>query len=148
MLKFQILRDYDNAIIHLKDKLGIKATSNLQLDSVGRKLFGKKYLGTFSADTYPKPDQMTDGDVFISNNKTHRSLVEHWIAVGKKAWHCYAFDTFHRHLVGLSSHFAHNGWINAAKFKEQSSKETDCGELSMAWLMMFHKYGTAILHVI
>ena len=148
MLKFQILRDYDNAIIHLKDKLGVKATSNLQLDSVGRKLFGKKYLGTFSADSYPTSDKMSNNDMFIINNKNHNSLGEHWIAVGKKAGHCYAFDTFHRHLVGLSSHFAHNGWINAAKFKEQSSKETDCGVLSMAWLMMFHKYGTAILHVI
>ena len=148
MLKFQILRDYDNSIIHLKNRLGVKATSNLQLDAVGRKLFGSKYLGTYSADDYPKPDQMTDGDVFISNNKTHRSLGEHWIAVGKKAGHCYAFDTFHRHLVGLSSHFAHNGWINAGRFIEQSSKETDCGVLSIAWLILFKKYGLSVLQVI
>ena len=30
MLKYQILRDYDNAIIHLKDKLGVRSTSNTQ----------------------------------------------------------------------------------------------------------------------
>jgi len=148
MLKYQILRDYDNAIIHLKNKLGVKATSNLQLDTVGRHLFGRKYLGTYSADDYPKPDQMSDGDVFILNNKTHRSLGEHWLAVGKKAGHCYAFDTFHRSLGGLSTHFTHNGWIPAGKFKEQSDKETDCGVLSMAWLILFKKYGLSILHVI
>ena len=149
MLKYQILRDYDDAIIHLKDKLGIRATTNTQLDTCGRQLFGKKYLGTFSADDYPTPDQMSEGDMFIINNKTHRSLGEHWIAVAKRGSHVYAFDTFHRHLGGLSHHFAHNGWIPAARFKEQSNKESDCGVLSIvAWLMMFRKYGTSILHVI
>jgi len=122
MLKYQILRDYDNAIIHLKNKLGVKATSNLQLDTVGRHLFGRKYLGTYSADDYPKPDQMSDGDVFILNNKTHRSLGEHWLAVGKKAGHCYAFDTFHRSLGGLSTHFTHNGWIPAGSSKSNLTK--------------------------
>ena len=84
MLNYQILRDYDNAIIHLKYKLGIRSTANTQLDTVGHQLFGTKYLGTYSADDYPTPDQMTEGDMFIINNKTHRSLGEHWIAVGKK----------------------------------------------------------------
>ena len=74
MLKYQILRDYDDAIIHLKDKLGIRATTNTQLDTCGRQLFGKKYLGTFSADDYPKPDQMSERDMFIINNKTTVAL--------------------------------------------------------------------------
>jgi len=69
MLKYSILRDFDNAIIHLKDQLGVRATSNLQLDAVGHRLFGNKYLGTFSADQYPTPDVMREGDMFIINNK-------------------------------------------------------------------------------
>ena len=148
MLKYQILRDYDDAIIHLKDKLGIRATTNTQLDTCGRQLFGKKYLGTFSADDYPKPDQMSERDMFIINNKTHRSLGEHWIGVAKHNGRCYAFDTFHRHLFGLSHLFAHNGWISAGKQREQSNKESDCGVLSLAWLIMFRKYNTSILGVI
>ena len=148
MLKYSILRDFDNAQIQLKDSLGVRATTNTQLDHCGHQLFGRKYLGTYSADNYPTPEQMSEGDMFILNNKPHNSLGEHWIAVGKKAGQCYAFDTFHRHLGGLSHHFAHNGWIPAAKQREQSNKEADCGVLSMSWLKLFHKYGTAVLHVI
>ena len=77
MLKFQILRDFDNAQIRLKYKLGVRATSNTQLDAVGHKLFGKKYLGTFSADSYPTSDKMSNNDMFIINNKNHNSLGEH-----------------------------------------------------------------------
>ena len=148
MLKYQILRDYDNAIIHLKDKLGVRATSNTQLDAVGHKLFGKKYLGTFSADSYPTSDKMSNNDMFIINNKNHNSLGEHWISVAKKGNHVYAFDSFHRRIGGLNHHFTHNGWIPAGRFIEQSSKETDCGVLSMSWLILFKKYGLSVLQVI
>ena len=146
MSKYQILKEYEQNLMKIEDILGDGITNNIQLDSLGHYLFGKKYLGTFSSDTYPK--RIKNGDMFIVNNKSSKQKGEHFIAIHKYRNKTYAYDTFNRDVHSLSNYWRHKSWISANTNRDQSFNEKNCGSRSMAWLISFDKYHEKIIGVI
>ena len=55
MSKYQILKSYEKILMSIEDIIGSGETTNIQLDTLGKHLFGSnKYVGTFSSDAFPK----------------------------------------------------------------------------------------------
>jgi hypothetical protein len=79
--------------------LGRKATTDDQLTQLGKRLFGKRYIGTFSQDY--KPQKKPTCQYFIINNQLKGQPGEHWIAVVKNGNTYYIYDSFARHAERL-----------------------------------------------
>ena len=75
----------------LISKLGRKALSNLELNKIGVKLFGKKYLGTRPQDAI-----MYKNGFQIINTDTSNKRGEHWVALFITDKNVYVYDSFGR----------------------------------------------------
>ena len=149
MSKYTILTFYENVLMYIEDLLGSGQTDNIQLDKLGFYLFGKnKYLGTFSSDEFPK--NIKRGQCFIINNKSSRSLGEHFISVYKEEsdGKLYGYDSFNRPIKSLSKYWIHKNIINATTHRDQSFLEYNCGSRSLAFLICMSKWGERVIGVI
>jgi hypothetical protein len=74
--------------------LGRKSTTDQQLTNLGKKLFGKKYIGTFPQDYNPKSTPVNQ--YFIINTDTSGKKGTHWVAIVKNKNTYYIYDSFAR----------------------------------------------------
>lgn len=130
---------------------GKRATFLTELDSIGHKIFGHKYHGTYSRNHVPR---LTDLSPYcIINLDRSDEPGSHWVGVSKLKGkdEVLLYDSFGRNhrkiLPGLS--FGNGVTIkNTDLDVEQQHKETNCGQRSMAWLVVFEKYGPKIAKLI
>ena len=54
MSEYEILKFYEDALIHIEDVLGTNETTNQQLEILCKRLFGGDFLGIFSSNHWPK----------------------------------------------------------------------------------------------
>ena len=73
--------------------------NNFELDAVGKKLFGKKYLGTFASDKLPKK---TKSGFFISNVDTSDKGGSHWMSGVHHKGKRYIYDSYARNIQKLA----------------------------------------------
>ena len=137
MSKFEILNFYEQSLMHIQDIIGSKITNNQQLEKLGSHLFGKDFIGVFSANNFPK--LVLNNQMFIINNKSDRSPGEHWLACVKYNNRIYAFDSFGRNVHKLSPYWKNKLIINANHERLQSYKELNCGSRAIAFLITFKK---------
>jgi len=147
MSKFVILKYFELCIRDTEDVLGVNATSNITLERFAKKIFGRRFLGTFSADDYPPDDEVHNGEMYIVNNQTSAQHGEHWVGCYK--WHdgIYAYDSFARRLRHVSRHFGEH-WNRVNSWRDQSYKEKNCGARSIAFLRCFDKFKELVVHLI
>ena len=50
MSKYKILKQYEQTLMYFQDMLGSQTTNNIQLEKLGKYIFGDKFIGVFSAD--------------------------------------------------------------------------------------------------
>ena len=81
MSKYKILREYENSLMHIEDIIGSNETTNIQLDILGKRIFGERFIGVFSPDTFPK--YVKQSERFIINVDPHYKGGSHWCAVYK-----------------------------------------------------------------
>ena len=81
MSKFKILREYENTLMHIEDIIGSNETTNIQLDILGKRIFGERFIGVFSSDTFLK--YVKQSEMFIINVDPHYKGGSHWCAVDK-----------------------------------------------------------------
>ena len=145
--KFEILKHFEQYVRDAEDTVGATVTTNTTLDRYAKRLFGRQYLGTFTADDYPPDDSVNNNQMFIVNNQTSTEHGEHWVGCYKYNDRIYAYDSFHRRLRHVSRHFSQH-WIKANSWCDQSYNEDNCGARSIAFLRCFHKYKERVVHVI
>ena len=146
MSEYEILKFYEDALIHIEDVLGTNETTNQQLENLCVKLFGGDFLGVFSANHWPK--LILNNQMFIINNKSDRSSGEHWLSIIKYKNKIYGFDSFARAVHNLSRYWKHKAIINANHERNQSFLSYDCGPRSITFLITFQKYKLKCLRVI
>ena len=154
MSKYQILKTYEQSLMKIEDLLGSGITDNLQLTNLGMMLFGDDYLGTLTADKMPK--RIKENQCFILNTDSSRSSnkMGHWCGFfklnGKTAnSKLYYYDSYARSKEKLSKFWKNKRMYNAnTTDRDQSYKESDCGSRSMAWLVVFRKYGMKCIDVV
>ena len=121
MSKYQILKEYNINLMNVMNILGSGVTNNIQLDKLGKYLFGKLFLGTFSSDFFPK--HIKNGNCFIMNNKASNQNGEHFTAFYKFGNKLYGHDSFNRTVKSLSKYWWNKHIVNANMDPEQSFKE-------------------------
>ena len=133
-------KDYKKKIIKL---LGKKALLSDQLSKMGKKLFGKKYLGTYPQDKFPIG---LDGYCIINTDVAGKQG-EHWVALVFEPKKCFVYDSFGRLTQNLLPILEkrlvdrHIITIDADHKPEQFGNTEVCGQLSMSFLLCCDTYG-------
>ena len=149
MSKYKILKEYEQVLMMIEDIIGSGTTDNEQLTKLGIYLFGSDYIGTFSSDEFPK--NIKDGQCFILNTDSSKSKNKtgHWVGfykLNKKLWY---YDSFARSREKLTKLWKNKKMYNAITIdRDQSFEESSCGSRSLAWLIVFRKYGERCLDII
>jgi hypothetical protein len=108
---------------------------------LGKKLFGKRYIGTFSQDY--KPQKKPTCQYFIINNQLKGQPGEHWIAIVKNGNTYYIYDSFARHAERLIPIFSKNKLIieSDKTDSEQRGKSEICGALCLSFIATAYELG-------
>ncbi len=147
MSKYHILKEYEQVLMIIEDILGSGVTNNKQLDKLGNYLFGNDYLGTFSSNQFPR--YIKENQCFVLNTDSSRQSGSHWVAFYKLNKKIYYYDSFMRQPSKLSKFWVNKKLINANRTdRDQSFKENDCGSRSLAWIIVFRKFGEKCIDII
>ncbi len=134
--------------------LGSSFTFNNDLDVVGKKIFPKKWIGVFSADLFP----LDISGYMIVNLDSVGLPGSHWLSmvIDKNKRIAYIYDSFGRPLCSKK-----NSIIDIKKLNficqrlrnesfnilepefdaEQAINESNCGQRSLLFLIIFDAYG-------
>lgn len=118
-------------------------TTNIQLNKFCKKLFGKYFIGVYSADRI-KPLKCNQSQI-INLDPSYMGG-SHWTVCARDYRHkLYFYDSFGRDLKKilplLKKKFNEPIYYDT-KDKEQGNNNT-CGAHCIAWLICFYKYGGA-----
>ena len=128
MTKYQILKEYELNLMNINDIIGNGSTDNIQLNKLGKFLFGKCFLGVYPSNKIPI---LKNNEMCILNTDDKKGI--HWCACYKYKNKHFIYDSFNRNVKNLSKYWKHkNTFINANKDRDQSYEESDCGQRSMA----------------
>ena len=122
----------------LLKELGNKATTDEQLNCVGKKMFGSKFRGVYAQNQFPNKT-----GYYIVNTDIASGPGEHWVAVYSTAKTLYVFDSFGRCTTKLLKHLAKTKKkiVDADHDAEQRGLSEVCGVLSLAWLGVLRDLG-------
>ena len=149
MSKYIVLKNYEQTLMGIEDILGASVTTDSQLTDLGYKIFKNDYLGTFSSDNTPL--RIKDNQCFILNTDSSRSANKygHWVGFYKLNGKLWYYDSFARPKEKLSKWWKNKRMYNDNKTdRDQSFEESSCGSRSMAWLIVFRKYGSRCVDII
>ena len=143
-LKYKILKEYEKLLMKAEDILGNGSTTNMQLEILGKFLFKEKFLGVYSANTFP---HMLNNEMLIINTDPSTKSGTHWISVFKYKNKYYCYDTFNRDIKTLFSPYLKNkkNIVNANIDRDESFSEDNCGQRAICWLILANKYGPNII---
>ena len=121
-------------------------TNNVELDQFGKKLFGKKYIGTYPANTFVEEvfPSMKNDEACIVNTQNHGENGEHWLALIRHNDKLYAYDSYGQPIQTYNPIFKKLGKImQDTKDSEQKyiPLETNCGQRSLWQIEMFKRHG-------
>ena len=135
MGQYKILKEYETNLTLLEDILGDGSTDNIELNKVGKYLFGNLFIGVYSADQMPL---LKNNQMCIVNTDDKAGI--HWCGCYKYKNKTYVYDSFDRDVKSLSKYWKNkHNWINANKDRDQSYSESNCGQRSICWLISAHK---------
>jgi len=136
--------------------LGRGVTTDIQLEKVGKKLFGQRWLGVYPVDV--KPHEIMKNikpglNYGILNVDGRDSVGSHWLSVcydtKKDQWLIY--DSFARKSTKLIPKFIRTigyKYYDLNKGADQLDHQESCGARSMAMLIHISKHGpTSAAHV-
>ena len=153
MSKYKILEEYNKNLIYIDDILkNSSSTTNIELNRLGKAIFGELFLGVFTSDQFPK--YIRDGQMFIINNKSSKSDGEHWLSFIKSSKNkdhkplLYGYDTYNRDIRKLSPYFRNKRFINANTNRDESFFQMDCGQRSFCFLISFFSHGDRVIGII
>lgn len=143
----QIDKLYKSTVRNISKMIGNdKSTTNVQLDELGKLLFGVKWSGVYAADQFPN----------FSGNKKYAIMNldeswmngSHWIAVIKDNSNLLVYDSFGRPakdlIPDLEERFIQNGGkkiINTEDDAEQSKQQASCGQRSLSAIFIYDQWG-------
>jgi len=134
---------YNKLLNDVVKKISNDQTTYLtEILGVGKKLLGVKFKGVYPSDKIPKLNDLSP--YAILNLDTSKEKGSHWVSIAKYGNNTYFYDSFGRVNTQIipNLQFSGNGKIiNTEKDAEQKIFEVDCGARSLAWLLLFDKWG-------
>jgi hypothetical protein len=130
-------------LLKLMDHVLPNNASNFDLDKVGRKLFGKKYAGTWPADKLPKLD--SERPYCILNVDKSGLSGSHWIGCVYSKGDILVYDSFGRKSSKLMPDSFEGLKIRDTEYDvEQKIEELNCGARAMTAILIYNDYGRDI----
>jgi hypothetical protein len=136
---------YKTLLLKVEKKLGNETTFSNDLYNVAKSLLGNKFSGIFTADKLPRLTKIQP--YAIVNLDSSWEEGSHWIALAKSGKKIVFYDSFGRpskSILPLLKGSGETTIINTEDDAEQEIQETNCGQRSIAWLLLFDKYGDKI----
>lgn len=136
---------YKTLLLKVEKKLGNETTFSNDLYNVAKSLLGNKFSGIFTADKLPRLTKIQP--YAIVNLDSSWEEGSHWIALAKSGKKIVFYDSFGRpskSILPLLKGGSETTIINTEDDAEQEIQETNCGQRSIAWLLLFDKYGDKI----
>ena len=134
---------YDDVMDSIAPMVGRKTTFLTDLSQAGHKLLGDKFMGVFPSDKIPRLTETTPYCILNLDNSNQPG--SHWVAIARlDDEHAMMYDSFGRPSKEIFPALkkSDNGLIIDTDYDaEQSTKQTDCGLRSLAWLAFLHEYG-------
>ena len=147
MTKYQILKQFEKSLMHIEDIVTSGETTNITLLNVGKKLFGDRFIGVFSANEFP--NYVRNSEMFIINTDPSNKPGMHWISIYKYNKKFFGFDSYGRRIQTLSKYWKNKrNIINANKERDEPFNGSNCGALSLAYLVIFDKYHDKCIGVV
>jgi hypothetical protein len=144
--KYSVKKYFDDCLIKVENALKTDGlTNNIQLNKLGKKLFGDRYKGTVMSDQIP---MLKNGEMCIINTDPSSKKGMHWIALYSFNNRKYFYDSFGRDYKKLSPNFKHKRWVIVHDSVDEADSAKDCGQISMAFLMTFDKYKIKCINII
>jgi len=130
---------YKTLLLKVEKKMGNETTFANDLYTVAKSLLGNKFQGIFTADKLPK---LTKTQPYAIVN-LDRSWQEgsHWIALAKSGKKVIFYDSFGRPAKSILPLLKGGNIVNTEDDAEQKMHESNCGQRSTAFLLLFDKYG-------
>jgi len=124
----------------LVKKYNKQAKSNLFLNKICKKLFGKKYIGTFPSDRIPR---LKNNNYTIINLDDSSLPGSHWVAIAKKTNKTYIYDSFGRKTQKILPSIYGSGNKNIYMTDPDINQKNDssCALHCISWLIICDKYG-------
>lgn len=133
---------YKTLLRKVEDKMGNKTTFSNDLYNVAKSLLGNKFQGIFTADKLPL---LTKTQPYaIVNLDSSWEEGSHWIALAKSGKKVIFYDSFGRPAKSILPLLKGEGGttiVNTEDDAEQKIAESNCGQRSTAFLLLFDKYG-------
>ena len=143
------MKKYNSIVVAIERKLG-KSTSadTAELERMGRALLGTKFKGVYASDGIPA---LTAKQPYaVVNNKPASTGGEHWLGVGRvpRTGHVMVYDSFGRSHAKLLPGALPPGTHDTDRDIEQSVAQANCGQRSLAWMVVFDKLGPAVARLV
>ena len=130
---------YKTLLLKVEKKLGNETTFSNDLYNVAKSLLGNKFSGIFTADKLPR---LTKTQPYaIVNLDSSWEEGSHWIALAKSGKKIVFYDSFGRPNTSILPLLKGGNVVNTEEDAEQEIQETNCGQRSIAWLLLFDRYG-------
>ena len=119
---------YNKVLVKIEKVIGSGSTGDVQLMDLCEKLFGQRFKGVYAFDdTF----ELKHGDLAIVNLDTKKQPGSHWCAVVKDRKHYIVYDSFGRDIK-----LKQKNTLNTEDDPEQNINESNCGQRSVAWLIV------------
>lgn len=132
---------YKTLLRKVETKMGNETTFSNDLFVVAKSFLGHKFKGIFTADQIPK---LTKTQPYaIVNLDSSYEEGSHWIALAKSGKKVIFYDSFGRPAKSILPLLKGEGTtiVNTEDDAEQKIEETNCGQRSLSFLLLFDKYG-------
>jgi hypothetical protein len=133
---------YKDIYAIIVEEFGNKETTNIQLENIGKAMFGDKFVGVYPSDKIPK---MNTGEYSIINLDKSNMPGSHWVSIVKTAADTtYIYDSFGRETYKILPNLIQsgNGVVKETERDvEQEDWMEDCGQRSLAALFVYDVMG-------
>ena len=132
---------YNYYLKQIENKYGNKETTNIQLNKIGKNLFGNKYIGTFASDQIPV---MRSGEYSIVNLDDSSKMGSHWIGLVKYKKKIFIYDSFGRRTFNIIPSLlkSGNGLVQMTENDaEQDPLDVNCGQRVISALCVYNQLG-------
>ena len=144
-----VMKKYNEFVSVIEKRLGKNITTdNTELHQVGRELFGARFKGVYAADGVPA---LTVKEPYaVINNKPAASGGEHWLGAARipRTGRVLLYDSYGRSHKTLLPGALPPGSHDTDRDIEQNVSELNCGQRSLAWLVVFDKLGPAAARLV
>lgn len=137
-------KKYNEYLDAIQQKMGNQITYTNDLEKYGKYALGGRFQGVFSSDSLKKLSVLKP--YAIVNLDKSNQPGSHWIAIAYNNDEddtITIYDSFGRNSKKIipNIYSIYNGIIDTDNDKEQRISEDNCGQRSLAWLMVYDKLG-------